>query len=338
MLLWMAARLTTTVAAWGGLAALLFAAVRVVFLDRYWYPDVTAVWNLTYLVHLLVVAALIAGGARAGGLRSPRLGAATASLIQSLLWTVAAAVLAALFWREPSGPWPALLLAALVLVLGALARVSMSPAFLVATPLVAVILLARVLGIDDGFARAAGASLVSRPLLVRVAACLAVVVAGAWLKRSDASSRAAMLGRLMSGAGGLALLYVLSVDWTRYQGAALSAALEAGRREVAAEISWRTQVGLSVLWTLYAAGALAWGFLRSAPAVRYGALALLGLTVVKVFLVDLSAVRTAYRILSFLILGVVLLLVSFAYQKARGPGAAPPPAPSDAISGSGGRP
>jgi len=34
---------------------------------------------------------------------------------------------------------------------------------------------------------------------------------------------------------------------------------------------------------------------------------------------------------------VVLLLVSFAYQKARGPGAAPPPEPSDAIGGSGGR-
>ena len=333
MLLWAAARLTTPVAVWGGLAALLFAAVRVVFLDRYWYPDVMPVWNLTYLVHLLVVAALIAGGARAGGLRSPRLGAATAARIQSALWAVAAVVLAALFWREPRGLWPALLLTALVLVLGALARVSMSPAFLMATPLVAAILLARVLAIDDGLARAAGASLVSRPLLSRVAACLAVAAAGAWLKRSDASLHAPMLGRLMSGAGGLALLYVLSVGWTRYQGAALPAALEAGRREVAAEISWSTQVGLSVLWTLYAAGALAWGFLRSAPGVRYGALALLGLTVVKVFLVDLSAVRTAYRILSFLILGVVLLLVSLLYQKARGPGAAPPPAPSDAIGG-----
>ena len=105
---------------------------------------------------------------------------------------------------------------------------------------------------------------------------------------------------------------------------------------MAAEISWRTQVGLSVLWTLYAAGALAWGFLRAAPAAaRYGALALLGLTVVKVFLVDLSAVRTAYRILSFLILGVVLLLVSLLYQKARGPGAAPPPS-AEATGGSGG--
>ena len=77
------------------------------------------------------------------------------------------------------------------------------------------------------------------------------------------------------------------------------------------------QVGLSLLWTLYAAAALAWGFLRSNPAVRYAALALFGLTVFKVFAVDLGAVRTAYRILSFLVLGVVLLLVSLAYQKRR---------------------
>ena len=91
------------------------------------------------------------------------------------------------------------------------------------------------------------------------------------------------------------------------------------------DIRWRSQIGLSVLWTLYAAAALAWGFLRSAPVVRYAALALFGLTVVKVFAVDLSAVRTAYRILSFLVLGIVLLLVSVAYQKARG-AAAPRPA------------
>jgi uncharacterized membrane protein len=39
--------------------------------------------------------------------------------------------------------------------------------------------------------------------------------------------------------------------------------------------------------------------------------------VFKVFLVDLAAVRTAYRILSFLVLGVVLLGVSLLYQKGR---------------------
>jgi uncharacterized membrane protein len=36
-----------------------------------------------------------------------------------------------------------------------------------------------------------------------------------------------------------------------------------------------------------------------------------------VFVVDLAAVRTVYRILSFLVLGVVLLGVSLLYQKGR---------------------
>jgi uncharacterized membrane protein len=63
------------------------------------------------------------------------------------------------------------------------------------------------------------------------------------------------------------------------------------------------------------AAALGWGFIRSRAPVRYAALALFGLTVLKVFLVDLAAVRTAYRILSFLVLGVVLLGVSLLYQK-----------------------
>jgi uncharacterized membrane protein len=59
------------------------------------------------------------------------------------------------------------------------------------------------------------------------------------------------------------------------------------------------------------------GFSTIEPGGPYAALGLLGLTVFKVFTVDLAAVKTAYRILSFLILGVVLLLVSLAYQKLR---------------------
>jgi uncharacterized membrane protein len=97
----------------------------------------------------------------------------------------------------------------------------------------------------------------------------------------------------------------------------VATARSAGRNQLVAELRWRTQVGLSLLWTLYAGAALAWGFIRSNPAVRYAALALFGLTVIKVFAVDLGAVRTGYRILSFLVLGVVLLLVSVAYQKRR---------------------
>jgi len=325
MLLWVAARMTTPVAAWGGFGALALAAARAAFLDRAWYPDFPPVWNSTYLVHLLVVVALIAGGAFAGRIRSARLPAETAAVMQNTLRVMAAVVLAVLCWREPPGLWPATLLTGLVLVLGAMARVSMAPAFVVATGLVAAILLARVLIVDDGLARAAAASLLNRPLLSRVAACIALALAGTWLSRSDASRRAEPYGRIMSGAGAVALLLVLSAGWMRHQEVGIAAASSAGQREA---IRWTMQVGLSVLWTLYAAGALAYGFLRAAPAVRYGALALFGLTVLKVFLVDLSAVRTAYRMLSFLILGVVLLLVSLAYQKARRPGASAPVEPA----------
>jgi uncharacterized membrane protein len=72
-----------------------------------------------------------------------------------------------------------------------------------------------------------------------------------------------------------------------------------------------------VLWTAFAAGSLVWGFVRDSPGVRYGALGLLGLVLVKVFLVDLEAVDTGYRIMSFLVLGLVLLGVSYLYQRAR---------------------
>jgi uncharacterized membrane protein len=115
----------------------------------------------------------------------------------------------------------------------------------------------------------------------------------------------------------LVLLLALSLAWTRYQGAVESAARAGGRR-VVGDVGWRVQVGLSVLWTIYAALALAWGFARRNPAVRYAALALLGLTVFKVFAVDFAAAKTSLRILSFLVLGVVLLLVSLVYQKLLG--------------------
>jgi uncharacterized membrane protein len=51
-------------------------------------------------------------------------------------------------------------------------------------------------------------------------------------------------------------------------------------------------------------------------ALRYAALCLFGLTIVKVFFVDMASVKTAYRMLSLLVLGVVLLLVGLLYQKA----------------------
>jgi uncharacterized membrane protein len=312
VLLWSASRAETPVAAWGGSAALLLAAARALAVDRH-LPGELPVWNLTYAAHLLVVAALGWGGLLAAAARPARLRRLTGAALRTVLWVVAALVLAALLWREPPGLWPATLLTIELVVLGGLAREMRSPAWLIASPIVAAVLLLRVLGADDGLARIAAESLWNAPLSSRIAACLAVALAGGAVARSVASAHAPVVGRGLSGAAGLVLLFVLSTNWTRYQGGGAG---------------WTTQVGLSILWTLYAAVALGWGFLRSRPRVRYAALALLGLTVLKVFYVDLSAVRTAYRILSFLVLGIVLLGVSFLYQKTRPPAPSAPPAQS----------
>jgi uncharacterized membrane protein len=316
-LLWLATRSPAPVAAWGGFAALLLAAVRAVALDRYWFPGSTPVWNTTFLIHLLVVLALVIGGGLAGRALGARLGRLSPEALRATLWVAAVATLAVLLWREPSGLWPAILLTGELLVVGWLARVSASPAFVVAIPLLAAVLLVRVLGADENLARQAAESLVNRPLLARIAACAAIGLAGGALARSTGTPHAAELGRALSGMAGLVLLFVLSVNWTRYQQGLQAAARGSDRGQLVSELRWRTQVGLSMLWTLYAAAALAWGFLRSNAALRYAALALFGLTVIKVFAVDLAAVKTAYRILSFLVLGVVLLLVSLAYQKGR---------------------
>jgi uncharacterized membrane protein len=88
--------------------------------------------------------------------------------------------------------------------------------------------------------------------------------------------------------------------------------------------------GLSVLWALFAIAFIAGGIWRAVPSLRYVGLVLFLIVVGKVFLVDLSHMPMIFRVLAFLVVGVALLLGSFAYlyagrkfQRERG---SPPPA------------
>ena len=72
---------------------------------------------------------------------------------------------------------------------------------------------------------------------------------------------------------------------------------------------------LSVAWGLYAMILLLLGLWRSIRPLRVAALTFLVLTVAKVFLYDLSTLTGLYRVLSFLGLGVSLILVSLLYQR-----------------------
>jgi uncharacterized membrane protein len=75
------------------------------------------------------------------------------------------------------------------------------------------------------------------------------------------------------------------------------------------------RLSVSVLWTVYAGLLLLVGMQRQWPLLRWQALFLLGIVVIKVFFYDLSFLDRVYRIFSFFILGAALLAVSFFYQR-----------------------
>ena len=74
-------------------------------------------------------------------------------------------------------------------------------------------------------------------------------------------------------------------------------------------------LSLSLLWTAYATALILLGVKRDSALLRWQALVLFGLVVVKVFIYDSSYLERFYRIVSFFILGLVLLVVSFLYQR-----------------------
>jgi uncharacterized membrane protein len=71
----------------------------------------------------------------------------------------------------------------------------------------------------------------------------------------------------------------------------------------------------SALWMIYGAGLIIIGFWKKSRFLRWQALILIGLTVCKVFIYDMSSLDRVYRILSFMALGLILLATSFLYQR-----------------------
>jgi uncharacterized membrane protein len=71
----------------------------------------------------------------------------------------------------------------------------------------------------------------------------------------------------------------------------------------------------SAVWMAYGAMLMVVGFWRRSAFVRWLALFLIAVTTVKVFIYDTSQLDRQYRILSFIVLGILLLAISFVYQR-----------------------
>jgi len=109
------------------------------------------------------------------------------------------------------------------------------------------------------------------------------------------------------------LWFVMSMETQTY----FAARAEAERIAVNAEHQlWLGQMALSVLWAAYATALAAAGFVRRSASLRWAALVLFALTIIKAMLVDIAQLQQLYRIIVFFVLGVLLLLVAWGYHRA----------------------
>ncbi|HWP42886.1 MAG TPA: DUF2339 domain-containing protein [Blastocatellia bacterium] len=144
---------------------------------------------------------------------------------------------------------------------------------------------------------------------------IAAAVLAAWYyERSDETDereRAALLPVIVVSANLLAII-ALSAEASGYFAREI--------REAGAEtrdLRLARQLALSVIWAVYGGVMLATGIVRRRRLLRIMALLLLGVTIFKVFIIDLASLDQVYRMVSFIVLGLILLAVSFLYQRLR---------------------
>lgn len=75
------------------------------------------------------------------------------------------------------------------------------------------------------------------------------------------------------------------------------------------------KIGYPVLWGILSFVILIIGIKRNWKQLRIIALSLLGLTILKLFIYDINNVSETGKIIAFILLGVLILIISFVYQK-----------------------
>ena len=165
----------------------------------------------------------------------------------------------------------------------------------------------------------------------RTLAAFAIFVAALWLiartyGRSGADFEEALIVRPVAiVAANLLAIVALSAQAAGYYEAKIAEELRRSLvmsesdsfAEPLLNLRLAKQLSLSVVWGLYASGLLIVGQLRRLLLLRVMGLALLSLTILKVFIWDLSSLDRVYRIISFIMLGAILLVVSYFYQRSQ---------------------
>lgn len=75
------------------------------------------------------------------------------------------------------------------------------------------------------------------------------------------------------------------------------------------------KLGLSILWGVYSLWLIVFGIWKNKQYLRVGAIVLFGITLIKLFFYDISHLNTISKTIVFVSLGVLLLIISFLYNK-----------------------
>ena len=75
------------------------------------------------------------------------------------------------------------------------------------------------------------------------------------------------------------------------------------------------KLGLSILWSLYSLLLISIGLWKNKKYLRIGAIILFAITLIKLFFYDINSLDTISKTIVFVSLGIILLLISFLYNK-----------------------
>jgi uncharacterized membrane protein len=73
------------------------------------------------------------------------------------------------------------------------------------------------------------------------------------------------------------------------------------------------QTAFSVFWGLYGTMLVSVGFIKRSPAARYAGMAMLCITLIKAFVIDIRELELVWKALIFFVIGMLLIGVSVAY-------------------------
>jgi uncharacterized membrane protein len=221
-------------------------------------------------------------------------------------WLIAQGIVFLLvFWEQVlSNSWVTVFWSAELVALYWSAAKCNDRILLSATFIIGLLAVLRYFADTSGFVFESGHSSFTEEVVSRWSAGLSMVTALLLVVWLDRTGRVAGSHPRLNGAlewlGIVSLFGFLNLEWYRF----------------ANQFTPRIGLaGFSVLWSLFAVGLILLGVWMRRKIYRVSAISLLIVTVLKVLVFDTAEVSTPYRILSCLVLGIILMAVSFLYYR-----------------------